>query len=256
MRRWGTVLLCVGLGLFAAGCPKGGSDYNQGKKAETLKDYDSAVQYYEKALASDPNNASYRIKVNQLRFEAAELHIKSGLSLRDKGNLQGAAAEFQRASTIDPSSPIAVQELRKTLDMLTQKSRQQDEQAEAGDSSEVPLAAAPPELKPLSRAPINLKMSNDAKIVFDTIAKLAGLTVVYDPDFPARRISFEVNGVTLEQALDIACLQSKAFWKPVTENIIFIIPDQPQKHRDYDEEVVKTFYLSNTVQPDRKSTRL
>ena len=249
MRRWGTILLCVGLGLFAAGCPKGGSDYNQGKKAETLKDYDSAVQYYEKALASDPNNASYRIKVNQLRFEAAESHIKAGISLRDKGNLQGAAAEFQRASTIDPSSPIAVQELRKTLDMLTQKSRQQDEQAEAADSSEVPLAAAPPELKPLSRAPINLKMSNDAKIVFDTIAKLSGLTVVYDPDFPARRISFEVNGVTLEQALDIACLQSKAFWKPVTENIIFIIPDQPQKHRDYDEEVVKTFYLSNTVQP-------
>lgn len=248
MGRWGRLLLCVSLGLFAAGCPKGGSDYNQGKKAETLKDYDSAVQYYEKALASDPNNASFRIKVNQLRFEAAESHIKSGLSLRDKGNLQGAAAEFQRASTIDPSSPIAVQELRKTLDMLTEKSRQQDEQA-ASDSSEVPLAAAPPELKPLSRAPINLKMSNDAKIVFDTIAKLAGLTVVYDPDFPARRISFEVNGVTLEQALDIACLQSKAFWKPVTENIIFIIPDQPQKHRDYDEEVVKTFYLSNTVQP-------
>jgi len=249
MGRWGRLLLCVSLGLFAAGCPKGGSDYNQGKKAENLKDYDSAIQYYEKALAADPNNASYRIKVNQLRFEAAESHIKAGVSLRDKGNLQGAAAEFQRASTIDPSSPIAIQELRKTLEMLTEKSRQQDEQTEAADSGETPLAAAPPELKPLSRAPINLKMSNDAKIVFDTIAKLAGLTVVYDPDFPARRISFEVNGVTLEQALDIACLQSKAFWKPVTENIIFIIPDQPQKHRDYDEEVVKTFYLSNTVQP-------
>jgi general secretion pathway protein D len=37
--------------------------------------------------------------------------------------------------------------------------------------------------------------------------------------------------------------------KPVTENIIFVIPDQPQKRRDYEEEVVRTFYLSNTVQP-------
>lgn len=250
MRGWGKLLLCVGLGLFAAGCPKGGSDYNQGKKAETLKDYDSAVQYYEKALAAEPNNAAYRIKVNQLRFEAGESHIKAGLKLRERGDLQGAAAEFQRAATIDPSSPIAVQELRKTLDMLTEKSRKQDEQANAEESGgEVPLASGPPELKPLSRAPINLKMSNDAKIVFDTIAKLAGLTVVYDPDFPARRISFDVSNVTLEQALDIACLQSKAFWKPVTENIIFVIPDQPQKHRDYDEEVIKTFYLSNTVQP-------
>src|SRR5262249_20664827 len=79
--------------------------------------------------------------------------------------------------------------------------------------------------------------------------KLAGLTVVYDPDMPQRRISVELNNVTLEQALDIASLQSKSFWKPVTENIIFVIPDQAQKHRDYDEQVVRTFYLSNTVQP-------
>ncbi len=36
------------------------------------------------------------------------------------------------------------------------------------------MASQPPELKPLSRAPINLKMSNDAKVVYDTIGKLAG----------------------------------------------------------------------------------
>jgi general secretion pathway protein D len=91
-------------------------------------------------------------------------------------------------------------------------------------------------------------MVNDAKIVFDTIGKLAGLTVVYDPDFPARRIPVDLNGVTLQQALDIVSMESKAFVKPVTENIVFVIPDQPQKRRDYDEQVVKTFYLSNTVQ--------
>ena len=107
----------------------------------------------------------------------------------------------------------------------------------------------PPEIKPLSRAPINLKMSNDAKIVFDTIGKLAGLTVIYDPDFPARRITVELNNVTMEQALEIVSLETKAFVKPVTENIIFVIPDQPQKRRDYEEQVVKTFYVSNTVQP-------
>src|SRR6266478_135536 len=106
----------------------------------------------------------------------------------------------------------------------------------------------PPELKPLLRTPINLKMSNDAKIVFDTIGKIAGLTVVYDPDFPARRISTELNSVTLEQALDIVSLESKALWKPVTENVIFVVQDQPQKRRDYEEQIVRTFYLSNTVQ--------
>jgi general secretion pathway protein D len=249
MRRWGKLFLCMSLGLFAAGCPKGNQDFSNGKKAESLKDYDTAVQYYQKALDADPYNASYRIKVNQLRFEAGEFHVKQGLKLRDKGDLQAAAAEFQRAATIDPSSPIATQELSKTLDMLTEKSRQQEAQAEAVQPAENELASGPPQLKPLSRAPINLTMTNDAKIVFETIAKLAGLTVVFDPNFPARRIQVELNNVTLEQALDIVCLQSKAFWRPETENIIFVIQDQPQNHRDYDEQVVRTFYLSNTVQP-------
>src|SRR5437016_12284298 len=117
------------------------------------------------------------------------------------------------------------------------------------DSNEQPLASMPPEIKPLSRAPINYKASSDAKVVFDTIGKLAGLTVVYDPDFPARRITVDLVNVTLEQALEIVSLESKAFVKPVTENIIFVIPDQPQKRRDYEEQVVKTFYISNTIQP-------
>src|SRR5438552_3084747 len=250
MRRWRSRFLCVGLGLLAVGCPNGQPDYNQGKKAETLQDYDAAFVFYQKAAKADPYNATYKIKLNRVRFEASELHVKRGVELRKQGDLQGAACEFQRAQTMDPSSPVADQELRKTVEMIAEKNRAADEAAEPpADPNEAPLASLPPEIKPLSRAPINLKMSNDAKVVFDTIGKLAGLTVVYDPDFPARRITVELNNVTMEQALEIVSLETKAFVKPVTENIIFVIPDQPQKRRDYEEQVVKTFYVSNTVQP-------
>jgi len=250
MHRYGTLMVCVSFGLLAAGCPKGQTDYNQGRKAETLQDYDAAFDYYLKALKADPYNASYKIKLNQIRFESGALHVKQGVKLRDTGDLQGAVAQFQRAQVIDPSSPVADQELRKTLEMLGEKNRATDAAAEPpADPNEEQLASKPPEIKPLSRAPINLKMSNDAKIVYDTIGKLAGLTVIYDPDFPARRITTELNNVTLEQALDIVSLESKAFWKPVTENIIMVVQDQPQKRKDYEEQLVKTFYLSNTVQP-------
>src|SRR5882724_9998228 len=250
MHPWRSLFLCIGFGLLAAGCPKGNSDFSQGKKAETLQDYDAAFAYYQKALKADPYNANYKIKLNQTRFEAGQMHIKQGVESRKKGDLQGAAGEFQRAQAIDPSSPVAEQELRKTVEMIAEKNRATDAAAEPpADSGPPSLASQPPEIKPLSRAPINLKMANDSKIVFDTVGKLAGLTVIYDPDFPARRISVELTNVTLEQALDIVSLQSKSFWRPVTENIIFVIPDQPQKRRDYEEQVIKTFYLSNTVQP-------
>ena len=55
--------------------------------------------------------------------------------------------------------------------------------------------------------------------------------------------------MTIEQALDIVSLEGKAFWKPVTNNIIFVAPDQAQKRKDYEEEVVRTIYLKNTILP-------
>jgi general secretion pathway protein D len=174
------------------------------------------------------------------------------VKLREQGNLQAALGEFQRAAAMDPSSSIADQEIRKTADMLGEqehKAAAADAAAAAAAEASTPvLASMPPEIKPLSRAPISLHMVNDAKIVFDTIGKIAGLTIVYDPDFPARRIAVDLSNVTLQQALDIVSMESKAFVKPVTENIVFVLPDQPQKRRDYDEQVVRTFYLSNTVQ--------
>jgi general secretion pathway protein D len=249
MRRCCGAILCLGIGLFAAGCPKGQSDYSKGRKAETIEDYDAALEFYQKALKLDPNNAGYKIRLNQTRFEAGEMHIKLGLKQRENGDLQGAAAQFQRAQNVDPSSSIAGQELKKTLAMIA-------EQTHAGDSSK-PLAednaqqylSAPPQLKPLSSVAINYKASGDAKIIFDTIGKLAGVTVIYDPDFPPRRISVDLNNLTLKQALEVACFESKAFWKPLTENIIMIVQDQTTKRRDYEEEVLRTFYLSNTVTP-------
>ena len=68
MRRWMIVTLCAGAALLFAGCPKGYTHYKAAEKAENIQDYDTALQFYQKALAADPNNAAYRIKLNQIRF--------------------------------------------------------------------------------------------------------------------------------------------------------------------------------------------
>ena len=134
MRRLAILGLCVGAGLWCAGCPRGTQPYKAAEKAENLQDYDTALEYYQRAVAAEPQNAGYRIKLDQIRFEAGEYHIKKGQALREKGDLQGAAAEFQRAETLDPSSSIATQEFRNTLDQINAAARKQDEEA-AGPSA-------------------------------------------------------------------------------------------------------------------------
>jgi general secretion pathway protein D len=247
LRKCGRLILCVSFGLCAAGCPKGHSEYGLGEKAENLQDYDAALNYYQKAVKSDPHNATFRIRLNQARFEAGEMHVKRGVEMRKRGELDGAVLEFQKALAADPSSLIAEQELNRTAEIIAERNHASE--APPTDHNQQPLASMPPEIKPLSRAPISMKSSNDAKVIFDTIGKLAGLTIVYDPDFPARRITVDFNNITLEQALELTALQSKAVVKAVTENTLFVYQDNPQKRRDYEEEVVKTFYLSNVTQP-------
>jgi general secretion pathway protein D len=235
--------------LVLTGCPKGNQEFNQGKKAEATEDYDSAVVHYDRALKSDPLNTEYKLKLMRLRFEAGQYHVDQGRKLREKGELQLALAEFQKALMIDAASPIAQQEIQNTMNAIAAKNAADRAPAAAPTEEQPKLMAGPPELKPLSRAPINLKSTNDSRVIFDTVAKLAGLTVIFDPDFTSRRIPVELTNVTMEQALDIVALEAKAFWKPVTNDIIFVAPDQAQKRRDYEEEVVRTIYLKNTILP-------
>jgi general secretion pathway protein D len=244
----GLVLMLTAV--LLTGCPKGKQDNNAGTKAEALKDYDTALDYYNKALQTAPNNTEYKLKAARARFEAGQWHVDQGRRFQEQANLELALAEFRKAQMIDPSSAVAQQEVKATMDLINAKQGTTENAAPSGMSSEQPkLMSGPPKVQPLSRAPINMKATNDSKAVFEAVGKLAGLTVIFDPDFTSRRISVELTNVTLEQALNITSLESKAFWRPVTSNIIFVVPDQPQKRKDYEEEVVKTFYLRNTVLP-------
>src|SRR5882672_8310787 len=248
--RYLSGVVVVVYAVLLTGCAKGNQQYNAGAKAESLKDYDTALENYNKALQAEPNNTEYKLKAARARFEAAQWHVDQGRRLREQSNLELALGEFRKAAMIDPSSAVATQEVQATIDLMAAKQGStQNSRPTSPAEEDTKLMAGPPKLEPLSRSAINMKATNDAKAVFDAVGKLAGLTVIFDVDFTSRRISVELTNVTLEQALNIVALQSKAFWRPVTSNIIFVIPDQPQKRKDYEEEIVKTFYLKNTVLP-------
>ncbi len=162
---------------------------------------------------------------------------------------------FERALGIDPSSFIAQQEANKVRDVL--RKNQQIENGTAPPPTptselhkRMEEATGPVELAPISDTPITLKLSEDTKTIYESIGKLAGINVLFDPDYTSRRIRVDLNGVTLEQALEITALESKTFWRPVTPNTIFVAADTPAKRKELEQSVIRTFYLTNLSQPN------
>jgi len=246
--RLGAAGLALVAALGLAGCPRGNGDFKAGRQAEAIRDFDTALIHYEKALKQDPRNVEYKVTATRVRFEAGQAHVDAGRKAREKGDLQMALAEFEKAAALDPANPVCPQEIRVTLEMIGRQGEDRKPSTAASPSADLQLLDRPAEIRPISRDRINLKATNDAKIVFETVAKLAGLSVIFDPDFQTRRITVELSNVTLEDALDVVSLQAKAFWKPLTDNIVIVASDQQQKRKDLEDNVVKTFYLNNTIQ--------
>jgi general secretion pathway protein D len=244
------LLLVVLAVTLPAAADKAHSLWNKGKDAEQRQDYERAFEYYQEAFRLKPKDLRYRTAFEHTKFLASAAHVHRGQLLREGGKLDEALAEFEKAATIDPSSFIAQQEARRTQDMINQATNPPQAVAPTPNILRRKLAEAqgPVELATISNVPITLKLTEDTKVIYETVGKLAGINVLFDPDYTSRKIRIELNGVTLEEALGIIALESKTFWRPVTPNTIFIAADNPAKRKELDQSVIKTFYLSNLSQ--------
>jgi general secretion pathway protein D len=242
----------LSLVVLTAAAESAKSLYNKGKIAEARQNYEQAYDLYKQAYDQKPQDASYRSAYERLRFLAGASHVHRGQLLREAGRLEEALAEFQKAAEIDPSSAIAKQEIQVTNQMIQQAKAPATQGAAHQPSAlekRLQEASAPVELGAIPNVPINLKITEDTKVIYETIGKLAGINVLFDPDYNSRRIKVELNSVSLEDALQIVALESKTFWRAVTPNTVFVAADIPAKRKDVEQSVIKTFYLSNLSQP-------
>jgi general secretion pathway protein D len=226
--------------------------FEKGKAAEVRQDYIAAYNFYHQAYQLRPSDLTYRAAFEYVRFLASASYVHQGEILLKAGKLQEALTDFEQAIAIDPSSFIAQQQANKTH-LLIQKILNPAPPApttESGLTKRMEEATGPVELSPISQTPITLKLTEDAKTVYETIGKLAGVNVLFDPDYTSKRFRVDLNGVTLEEALEITALESKTFWRPVTPNTIFVAADTLAKRKELEQNVIRTFYLTNLSQPN------
>ncbi|MGA2711770.1 MAG: secretin N-terminal domain-containing protein [Bryobacteraceae bacterium] len=270
-------LLSMPSAMLLAANRKGDKLLNDARQEEAKGNLDHALQLAGQALEQDPSDPGYQLEVRRVRFEAGEMHVKNGQKLRNEGKLSEALAEFEKAYGTDPASDIAMQEIKRTREMIQRNSKAADSPGASRQEEEKTLTPSElahkraqertdsllpiPELRPLNTDLIDLKMTNQRpRVLFETVAKLAGINVLFDPEYDQQQTiraqSIDLSRTTLDQALDQLSIISKSFWKPLSANTIFVTVDNPTKRREYAEQVVKVFYLSNVTAPQEMQEML
>lgn len=247
------LLLMVAVSALASNVKQAKQLYQKGAEAQARQDYITAYNFYHQAYQMQPSDLTYRAAYEYVRFLAAASYVHQGEILTNAGKLQEALTDFEQALAIDPSSFIAQQQANKIRLMIKQSmnpATANPPSTETGLTRRMEQATGPVELAPISNTPITLNLTQDSKTVYESIGRLAGINVLFDPDYTSRRIHVDLNGVTLSEALQITALESKTFWRPVTPNTIFVAADTPAKRKELEQSVIRTFYLNNLAQPN------
>ncbi len=254
------LLLSVGLLLPAPASAQSARAWNKrAREAELREDWDSAFDGYWHAHLKSLGDLRYKTDAERVRILAGAAHVDRGRVLKQNGDQPGAINEFSRAIAIDPSNQAAQQELNLILhpDNLPPSASAppvpgpnslEQTPYQAATLRAIDSVAGPIQLQPTSNDPVSLNMVEDTKNIYQAIGKLAGLNVLFDPDYQSKRIPVNLTSVPLSDALRIVGTLAGTFYKPVTTNTIFVAANTRQKRLDLDELSVQTFYLSNIAQ--------
>ena len=234
--------------LLTGGCAAATASHH-GRDAEIALDYDRAVVEYSRALRLNPGDAAARTGLERAKLRAADIHFQRGRRLAATGKYEQALVEYQVASELNPTSGDIDDELRSTRNKLRAKVAV----AREGKTELQTLIARARDLPPPGLdLPANVKMpasltfrDASSRDVFTTIARFADISLIFDPSFREAPVTVDLRNATLDDALNSVAGATHTFFRVTAPKTILVVPDTPAKRREYEEEIVQTFYLSN-----------
>jgi general secretion pathway protein D len=110
-------------------------------------------------------------------------------------------------------------------------------------------------LKSRNNAKVTLQFRDaPTKMVFEVLARQTGINFVLDKDVKSdSKTTIFVQEVPIEEAIDLVLDQNTLARQILSSNMVLIYPNTPAKQKDYEEQIVHTFYLTNAVPKDVES---
>lgn len=241
-------LAAVLLGLTLAGCATTPNAYHVGELAEQREDYDQAIIAYTQALTDKPHDREVELALRRVRLRASAQHYAKGRRLAGTGKFEEALVEFELALELNPANADADGAVRETRTALRTKMSVRQDGATRLESVISRARALAPEGRELPEVtmPESLVFRDaGSRDIVTSIARFAGISVVFDPQFRSVPLSIDLRGTTLPAALDAVARATGSFWRVTTPRTVTVAPDTSAKRREYEEDVIRTFYLSN-----------
>jgi type II secretory pathway component GspD/PulD (secretin) len=236
-------LVAVLCAIAFAGCATAGP-FRAGEKAERTGDWDRAVLEYSKALKEHPDNLSYQKALQRARLRATEAHAFSARTLAARGIYKEAVDEYRLALDLSPGTESLVAEMQ---EVEAKRLSAQPNPSIAEIKNRARETALPGlDLGPAAREPLGLSFREASlREVYEALGRVAGINFVFDPQFEDRRITLDLREVPFEQALAAVARVGQTFHRVADARVVNVVPDTPTKRREYEQQVVKTLFLSN-----------
>jgi general secretion pathway protein D len=242
------LVLTLVLPTFLSGCATAAA-LSRGRDAEQRQDYDRAVAEYTAVLRESPNNTDARVALERSKLRASQDHFSKGRRHAALGRFDEALVEYSLAAEFNPTNPDIDEALKATRNSLRAKiSVPADGKTQLQSLVDRSLTQAPPglDLPEGVKLPAVLTFRDaNSRDVYVSIARFANLSLVFDSTFRESSVTLDLRDSTLRDALDIVAGVTHTFYRVTTPNTVTVVPDNEAKRREYQEDVVRTFYLSN-----------
>lgn len=244
-------LLIAAALLLAIGCSlhKANKAFDEGR-------YDEAVAEYRAVLRSDPTNTKARIGIKRASQRAAEAHLSLARQAEGRGFTDTVLLEVRKALVLDPDNQIAQDWLIK----LEAKAAKDKADADALDDLEVMKAKADAvnvvQLNPRSMEGLDLNFSRKTSLreIFATLSKASGVNIIAHTSYQDQSVSIDLRGLSFQRVLDTLMLQNDLFYKVIDKNTIMVFKATPQNREAFENQIIKTYYLSFADPNELRST--
>ena len=275
------VLLAV---LSLAGCA-GERAFRQGIELTDKGQIEEGLEKLEEAIKDAPNNLQFRMALINRRINSINSMLQTADASLNEDRLDDAKAQYARVLKLEKDNARALGGLNKVTQARMHAELMVDARAKF-DAGDLPAAMekirsvllenpsqrdallllkkiegklarnkfTPPALRKYTN-PISLEFRDaPVKMVFDVLANTTGINFILDKDLrPEQHISIFAKNMTLDRAFNLLLDSNQLDKKIINENTVVIYPRTPQKSKEYDELMVRTFYLANA---DPKQTAI